>query len=799
MNENDNINNYIPSLLNPRTIRNENISFTQYSIISTSSLSLKKKFTNNIKIKENKVYRHKKENVNVDNITATKDKNIFISDKSNGNHSLGTSAIEDLIFKDNINETSPINIDEYKSYKEVYDNICNGNKNSSLKYKSFVNNSSVTYSKTADKHDSYKVKSPVSLSFGISNCKNIYVYSEKSTLKGVSFQVNENDINVDCELSEGSQLSQITIGNMSNMSEPLFSPLKRKSVAVNLEIKKMKLAATDKNTESKVLFLNTNANEKLVYVIEQPLNYKLLKRTIIDKNKSIDSIRKTKTVFRHEINGKSIKLKQLSLDSYFQCNNRLKTPLKSKLGDSQVWHNEYKVKLDNNDKQDMSKNSVQSDAIRRTPNKLNRNDSKSPQSHKTLPKLDIQPMFSEDKRASSSRSKKGSTGSHSPRKNMDSIQLNQLLDTKSNRASIVARNVPHFKIVAGTHFAVDAFSYGEIPNVKHYFLTHFHSDHYLGLRKTFNKVLYCSKITANLCKSRLGVNPKCINIIDVDETIKIDGVEITAVDANHCPGAIMLVFTLPNGKTLLHTGDFRATPAMESYPVFWNKDIHTIYLDTTYCNPRYDFPTQEQCIDMAIHLLRLKKTAVEDAGRQFSSVLIVCGTYTIGKEKFYEGVSRRVGCAVWACPEKARVLSAARAAPAAAAPAAAAACQLHVVPMRDLTHDTLRSYLNSLNGVFTEVVAFKPSGWENGKNSFIEKDCVTIHGIPYSEHSSFSELVRFVKFLRPKQVVPTVHISGGIESVQEYFRPFKLVNKDEIQCKNKVTDYFTVQTRQPVT
>lgn len=31
MNENDNINNYIPSLLNPRTIRNENISLTQVS------------------------------------------------------------------------------------------------------------------------------------------------------------------------------------------------------------------------------------------------------------------------------------------------------------------------------------------------------------------------------------------------------------------------------------------------------------------------------------------------------------------------------------------------------------------------------------------------------------------------------------------------------------------------------------------------------------------------------------------------------------------------------------------------
>lgn len=40
----------------------------------------------------------------------------------------------------------------------------------------------------------------------------------------------------------------------------------------------------------------------------------------------------------------------------------------------------------------------------------------------------------------------------------------------------------------------------------------------------------------------------------------------------------------------------------------------------------------------------------------------------------------------------------------------------------------LRNYLDSLQGAFNEVVAFKPSGWENGKNSSVEKDSVSIHG-----------------------------------------------------------------------
>ena len=71
------------------------------------------------------------------------------------------------------------------------------------------------------------------------------------------------------------------------------------------------------------------------------------------------------------------------------------------------------------------------------------------------------------------------------------------------------------------------------------------------------------------------------------------GVEVTLVDANHCPGAVQFLFRLPCGKRYLHCGDMRFRPSLLTNPHLCRAQGATaVYLDTTYCNPKYTFPPQ---------------------------------------------------------------------------------------------------------------------------------------------------------------------------------------------------------------
>ncbi|NWS44633.1 DCR1A protein, partial [Probosciger aterrimus] len=299
------------------------------------------------------------------------------------------------------------------------------------------------------------------------------------------------------------------------------------------------------------------------------------------------------------------------------------------------------------------------------------------------------------------------------------------------------KHCPFYKKIPGTGFTVDAFQYGEIEGCTAYFLTHFHSDHYCGLTKNFMFPIYCNKITGNLVKSKLRVKEEYVHILPMDTECIVDGIKVVLLDANHCPGATMILFCLPSGTVILHTGDFRADPSMERYPALSDQQVHTLYLDTTYCSPEYTFPSQQEVIQFAVN------TAFETVTLN-PRTLVVCGTYSIGKEKvFLEYIH-----------------------------------YIHSVYAVFFSQG-LQDHLSKFSENFDHILAFRPTGWTYSDSCLSLVDIkpqtrgnITIYGIPYSEHSSYLEMKRFVQWLKPQKIIPTVNVGDwrARSLMQKHFR-----------------------------
>ncbi|KAK9466915.1 beta-lactamase-like protein [Lipomyces arxii] len=341
--------------------------------------------------------------------------------------------------------------------------------------------------------------------------------------------------------------------------------------------------------------------------------------------------------------------------------------------------------------------------------------------------------------------------------------------------------------------AVDAFRFGKIPNIDHYFLSHFHSDHYAGLSRSWTHgKIYCSAATGRLVIGMLNVSPEYVVLLDMDTRIELDGFTATLIDANHCPGSSIFVFETSRLR-ILHTGDFRATPGQLNHVSLKRKHVDTLYLDTTYLDPKYTFPSQlnvvTACAEAAFDIIHSKSFFASAEERKW---LVVVGTYSIGKERVAAAIARKLGAKIYISSRKQKLY---------------ANLQdreldkylttdptqgiVHLVSLQEIRPATLRAYLKEFPQ-YTNVLGFRPTGWSysppgdrksaspattstdtiltDWRQPYTKSSLrpargsggdVTYFDVPYSEHSSFRELAAFVTAIDVGRVIPTVNVGSA--------------------------------------
>eukprot|EP00579_Thalassiosira_antarctica_P031049 CAMPEP_0202032200 /NCGR_PEP_ID=MMETSP0905-20130828/65400_1 /ASSEMBLY_ACC=CAM_ASM_000554 /TAXON_ID=420261 /ORGANISM="Thalassiosira antarctica, Strain CCMP982" /LENGTH=983 /DNA_ID=CAMNT_0048596055 /DNA_START=87 /DNA_END=3037 /DNA_ORIENTATION=+ len=363
-------------------------------------------------------------------------------------------------------------------------------------------------------------------------------------------------------------------------------------------------------------------------------------------------------------------------------------------------------------------------------------------------------------------------------------------------------NCPAYKRITGTDFICDGFHYARKSLSENYFLTHFHADHYGGIGKTWSEgAIYCSLSTANLVHQQLGVDKRYLHPLPMNTPTVIASkdkpVTVTLLNANHCPGAIMFLFEVGN-KKILHVGDFRwhreLMMQMPQLRAFSNSSprLDEIFFDTTYCDTKYALPTQEEAIGAAIEVA-VKEMAISKKDIKMKT-LFLFGSYTIGKEKIYLSVAEKLKMKVYVDSRRYRILSSLewpKERMQLFTKNKSESC-LWVVPLGSVNFKQMRDYMDegNKNKAFTapygRVVGFRPTGWtfrptaqdknqrtlpssrpKPGINLISSKTSgrYSVHGVPYSEHSSFPELVDCLRCLKPKKIIPTVSVSKSEEQV----------------------------------
>lgn len=399
--------------------------------------------------------------------------------------------------------------------------------------------------------------------------------------------------------------------------------------------------------------------------------------------------------------------------------------------------------------------------------------------------------------------------------------------------------LPEVKIVrfASMQLVVDGFAFDRHRDIEHYFLSHFHSDHYGGLKKSWNNgVIYASGITINLVKDKFKIDGTRLVALPLNEKVWIsEAVSVVLLDANHCPGAVVFLFQEhENGKvtkTVLHTGDFRANDRLIRQLKHWTVWVDEVYLDTTYLIPGFHFPSQESVLEVTPRFAQDlvdrgfqaifqndQKSIVHYTNQspKLYKLLFLVGTYTIGKEKLAIALAQKLQTKIFVprdTPRHKMISQYIEYFPDGMITHDAQESFVHLVPLSILnSKNAMQSYLQNYSNLYEDLVGFIPTGWtftskwtkkpefptissrmdycrevlHNTQDTFNVEFVLRqfkkyqrfqVFKVPYSEHSSFKDLINFGCSVGCETICATVNLHNVAETNQ-WFAAWRAMRND---------------------
>ncbi|XP_059182321.1 protein artemis [Centropristis striata] len=313
-----------------------------------------------------------------------------------------------------------------------------------------------------------------------------------------------------------------------------------------------------------------------------------------------------------------------------------------------------------------------------------------------------------------------------------------------------------------------------------YFLSHCHKDHMKGLKGPILKRklqscrtvrLYCSFVTKELLLSnpKYGFWEEYIVPLELESPTQISLVDeasgekeeilITLLPAGHCPGSVMFLFEGSQGN-VLYTGDFRLAPGDVSRIEHLHsgsrvKDIQTVYLDSTFYDPRfYQIPTREVCLNGISELIG---SWINQS--QYHVVWLNCKAaygyeylFTNLGEEFNTQIHVRSLAMFKKMPEILSYVTTDRR-------TQIHACR-HPKDEEFFQGSRLPCGCTAPDGTPLRIISIKPStmwfGERMKKTNVIIKTGASSFRACFSFHSSYSELKNFLSYLQPVNIYPSV-------------------------------------------